>query len=111
MIRVQGVYVTDKEIHSVVRAVKAQGKPHYIEEILKIKPDSKNGNIDLGETGDGKDPYFEQAAKIVTTTGKTSISYLQRKLRIGYNRAARIMEELQEAGIVKTKEMAPPPRV
>ncbi|MBU0580307.1 MAG: hypothetical protein KKA19_03930, partial [Candidatus Margulisbacteria bacterium] len=111
MTRVQGVFVTDKEIHSVVRAVKAQGKPQYIQQILEIKPDTKDGGLDFDGTGDGKDPYFEQAEKIVTTTGKNSISYLQRKLRIGYNRAARIMEELEEAGVVKAKEAVLPPEI
>ncbi len=112
MVRLQGVYVADREIHAAVRMVRAQGKPQYVQEIMDIKPVTKDDMMaDLSGTSDGKDPLFEQAAQIVSTSGKQSISYLQRKLRIGYNRAARLMEELQEAGLAKAPDGGMPPPI
>jgi S-DNA-T family DNA segregation ATPase FtsK/SpoIIIE len=109
MVRLQGVYVTDKEINTVVRFVREQQKPQYVQEILEIKPVNRDDMPELGEgSGDGRDPLFEQAAQIAQV--KPTISYLQRKLGIGYNRAANLMESLQEAGIVKGSETAQPIR-
>jgi S-DNA-T family DNA segregation ATPase FtsK/SpoIIIE len=102
-IRLQGVYVQDKEISAVIKHVKSQGKAEYVVDLEKIKQETQVA--ELAEiNGDGKDEFFEQAKEIVATTGKTSISYLQRRLRIGYNRAARLQEELIEAGVINPNQ-------
>jgi len=95
--RVQGVFVCEEEIRQVVQFLKQQGSPNYIEEILNVEP-LEVANVDSTETG--LDPLFEEAKKLVMNTQYASTSYLQRKLRIGYNRAARIMDELEENGII-----------
>ena len=95
--RVQGVFVCEEEIRQVVQFLKQQGKPNYIEEILNVEP-LEATNSESAETG--LDPLFEEAKKLVMNTQYASTSYLQRKLRIGYNRAARIMDELEENGII-----------
>jgi S-DNA-T family DNA segregation ATPase FtsK/SpoIIIE len=102
-IRLQGVYVQDKEISSVIKHVKSQGKAEYVVDLEKIKQESQVAEL-AEVNGDGKDELFEQAKEIVTTTGKTSISYLQRRLRVGYNRAARLQEELIEAGVINPNQ-------
>lgn len=95
--RVQGVFVCEEEIRQVVQFLKQQGSPNYIEEILNVElleaPHSESIET-------GLDPLFEEAKKLVMNTQYASTSYLQRKLRIGYNRAARIMDELEENGII-----------
>lgn len=95
--RVQGIYVSEKEVKAIVSFLKAQATPEYSNEILDVEP--------LPETskesgGDSKDELFEEAKNIVINTRYASTSYLQRKLRIGYNRAARLMDELTEAGVI-----------
>ena len=102
-IRLQGVYVQDKEISTVIKHVKSQGKAEYVVDLEKIKQESQVAEL-AEVNGDGKDELFEQAKEIVTTTGKTSISYLQRRLRVGYNRAARLQEELIEAGVINPNQ-------
>lgn len=102
-IRVHGAFVDDDEVHRVVDYLKAQGEPDYIEGILE-------GGTP-GETGDGlnavtgfadaeSDPLYDQAVAIVLETKRPSISGVQRQLRVGYNRAARLIEEMEKAGIV-----------
>ncbi len=112
MARVQGVYVSDEEIAAMVNFVKRQAAPEYTVNLEKIKrltekenKEDIKGNSSANkqrpnERDDGRDVLFDEAAEIVQSTGRNSISYVQRKLRIGYNRAARIMDELIEAGIV-----------
>jgi S-DNA-T family DNA segregation ATPase FtsK/SpoIIIE len=102
-IRLQGVYVQDKEISSVIKHVKSQGKAEYVVDLEKIKQESQVAEL-AEVNGDGKDEFFEQAKEIVISTGKTSISYLQRRLRVGYNRAARLQEELIEAGVINPNQ-------
>ncbi len=97
--RLQGVYVSEKEIKGVVEFLKAQAKPEYLEELVQIQPmsgdDEKRKDRD-----DADDELYEDAKSIVMATRYASTSYLQRKLRIGYNRAARIMEQLEEEGVI-----------
>ena len=83
--------------------MKSQGKAEYVVDLEKIKQESQVAEL-AEVNGDGKDELFEQAKEIVTTTGKTSISYLQRRLRVGYNRAARLQEELIEAGVINPNQ-------
>lgn len=103
--RVHGAFVHDDEVHRVVEFLKAQGEPDYIEGILEggvAGADSADG---IGGFGGGmadqeSDPLYDQAVEIVLRTRKASISSVQRHLRIGYNRAARLLEQMENAGLV-----------
>jgi len=101
-VRLQGVFVSDKEIERVVNHVKKQGKPEYLNEILEVEPLPEKGVKQQAD--DGQDDLFEQAKNIVVTSRQASTSYLQRRLRIGYNRAASLMDELEEAGVISPYE-------
>tara|TARA_B100001123_G_scaffold315367_1_gene353045 strand:+ start:6824 stop:8944 length:2121 start_codon:yes stop_codon:yes gene_type:complete len=97
IVRIHGPYVSESEIEKVNSYLRSQGKPDYIDEITLIKDDELNNseNID-GE----KDELYFKAVDIIKSEGKASTSFLQRKLQIGYNRAARIMETMEKEGIV-----------
>jgi len=97
--RIHGAFVSDQEVHKVVNFLKAKAEPNYIDEILN--PNDNANNL-LGESGPSgeKDPLYDEAVEIVLRTKKASISYVQRNLRIGYNRAARIIEDMEKAGLV-----------
>jgi len=97
IVRIHGPYVSESEIEKVNSFLRSQGKPDYIDEITLIKDNEVSGeeNID-GE----KDELYHKAVDIIKTEGKASTSFLQRKLQIGYNRAARIMETMEKEGIV-----------
>ena len=101
-IRVHGAFVSDEEVHRVVSYLKEQGEPDYIEGVLEAAT-SEDGGAD-GEGGDGgeKDPMYDQAVEIVLKDRKASISYVQRKLRIGYNRSANLLEQMEAAGLVSS---------
>ena len=97
IIRIHGPYVSESEIEKVNSFLRSQGKPDYIDEITLIKDNEVEDNdTDGGE----KDELYEKAVEIIKTEGKASTSFLQRKLQIGYNRAARIMEMMEKEGIV-----------
>ena len=97
IIRIHGPYVSESEIEKVNSYIRSQGKPDYIDEITAIKDDETE--INEG-SNDEKDELYVKAVEIVKTERKASTSYLQRKLQIGYNRAARIMETMEKEGIV-----------
>ena len=101
-IRVHGAFVSDEEVHRVVNYLKQQGEPDYIEGVLE--GGTVDGDSDLNGEGGGdggeKDPMYDQAVEVVLKDRKASISYVQRKLRIGYNRSARLLEDMEKAGLV-----------
>ncbi|MBI1624913.1 DNA translocase FtsK [Comamonas suwonensis] len=101
-IRVHGAFVSDDEVHRVVNYLKEQGEPDYIEGILEGGTVDSEGDAG-GESGGGeKDELYDQAVEIVLKDRKASISYVQRKLRIGYNRSANLLEQMEQAGLVSS---------
>ncbi|MWP50074.1 MULTISPECIES: DNA translocase FtsK 4TM domain-containing protein [unclassified Gilliamella] len=97
-IRVHGAFVRDEEVHAVVQDWKARGTPKYIENVTVASDDSENSNADM--LGEELDPLFDQVVAFVVETRRASISSVQRKFRIGYNRAARIVEQMEAEGII-----------
>jgi S-DNA-T family DNA segregation ATPase FtsK/SpoIIIE len=120
-VRLHGAFVSDEEVHRVVQYLKSQGEPNYIEGILE------GGTLD-GEGGDGaageggadssgeNDPMYDQAVAVVLQHRRASISLVQRHLRIGYNRAARLLEQMEQSGVVSSmatngnRDILVPPR-
>ena len=98
-VRIHGAFVSDEEVHKVVKFLKEKGEPRYVEEILNPTDISLIGGESESPSGE-KDPLYDEAVEIVLRTRKASISYVQRNLRIGYNRAARIIEDMEKAGLV-----------
>ena len=118
--RVHGAFVDDHEVHAVVQFLKKYGEPNYLEEILEepseaipgLSPEAAGVSSDVEDS----DPLFDEAVEIVTQSRRASISGVQRRLKIGYNRAARLIEEMERIGIVSPPEtngsrkvLAPPP--
>lgn len=99
--RVHGAFVSDNEVHKVVADLKSRGEPEYLDEILSGPSEGGAEAIPgIDAPKDDMDPLYDEAVQIVTETRKASISYIQRRLRIGYNRAARIVEEMESSGLV-----------
>jgi len=97
IVRIHGPYVSEKEIEKVTTYLRLQGNPTYVEEITKID-ELENDKPILNQ--DGKDELYSKAVEIIKTEGKASTSFLQRKLGIGYNRAARIIDQMEEEKII-----------
>ncbi|NRT57971.1 DNA translocase FtsK [Sphaerotilus uruguayifluvii] len=106
-VRVHGAFVSDDEVHRVVEYLKSQGEPNYIEGILEGGTlEGEGGANDTNAEGGGgdpeADPMYDQAVAIVLQNRKASISLVQRHLRIGYNRAARLLEQMEKSGLVSS---------
>ena len=103
-VRVHGAFVSDDEVHRVVEYLKSQGEPNYIEGILEGGVLEGDGAAGEGGAGGGpggeSDPMYDQAVAIVLQHKRASISLVQRHLRIGYNRAARLLEQMEKSGLV-----------
>lgn len=95
-VRIQGTFVSDRDVETVVEHVKTLRDPEYIEDEMFIDEDEQTDSVFIGDS----DPLYDKALEIVLLEGKASASYLQRRLKIGYNRAARIVEEMHDKGIV-----------
>jgi S-DNA-T family DNA segregation ATPase FtsK/SpoIIIE len=97
-VRMQGAFVSEEEIEKVVEYVKTLGEPDYIDD--EIFSDEDEEETDPSLFSEGEDPLYDKALEIVTQQGKASASYIQRRLKIGYNRSARIVEEMAARGLV-----------
>jgi S-DNA-T family DNA segregation ATPase FtsK/SpoIIIE len=115
--RVHGAFVDDHEVHAVINEIKKYGEANYVANVLE----ESNSTLLPGEgprdsSGEEADPLYDEAVAVVTETRKASISYVQRRLKIGYNRAARMIEEMETSGVVSMVQsngsrevLAPPP--
>ena len=105
--RVHGAFVADQEVHRVVNYLKEQGEPRYVEGVLTSVEEesaaSDNGGLAAQEGGEA-DPLYDEAVAIVLRSRRASISLVQRHLRIGYNRAARLIEDMERAGLVSAMQ-------
>ncbi|CDZ78593.1 DNA translocase FtsK [Legionella massiliensis] len=100
-LRVHGAFVDDKEVHRIADDWRSRGEPEYIDEITQILGDgAEGGSGDEGQDTEEADPLYDQAVEFVIQTRKASISAVQRRLKVGYNRAARLVEEMERTGVV-----------
>ena len=93
--RVQGAFVSEEELHRVVAFLKEQGRPVYDDSILKARETGDRGGFD-----DDDDPVYDQALELVARMEEVSVSKLQREMRLGYNKAAKIVERMEREGVV-----------
>ncbi|MEA2079935.1 MAG: DNA translocase FtsK, partial [Pseudomonadota bacterium] len=116
-VRVHGAFVDDAEVHRVVEHLKGRGEPDYIDEVLQTTTDFMPGSGGQSDDDDAEvDALYDDAVRIVTETRRASISGVQRRLKIGYNRAARMIEQMEASGVVGPQQsngnrevLAPPP--
>jgi S-DNA-T family DNA segregation ATPase FtsK/SpoIIIE len=97
IVRIHGPFVSENEIEKIVSSIRSQGEPDYMEEITA---QASNDSFSTADRDTDEDELYSQAVDIIKSEGKASTSFLQRKLQIGYNRAARIIDMMEEKGIV-----------
>jgi S-DNA-T family DNA segregation ATPase FtsK/SpoIIIE len=102
--RVHGAFVSDAEVHRVVEHLKSLGEPDYIEGMLESPEEAGESGGEAGEGSAEADPLYDQAVAYVLKSRRASISSVQRQLRIGYNRAARMIEDMERAGLVSAMQ-------
>ena len=103
--RVHGAFVSDEEVHRVVEYLKSQGEPNYVEGILEggtLDGEGEGAGEGAGGASGENDPMYDQAVAVVLQHRRASISLVQRHLRIGYNRAARLLEQMEQSGVVSS---------
>ena len=102
--RIHAPFVSDEEVEEVVNHLKAYGPPVYVGSVVEGPPDDKEADINmvlgLGGNTDGEDALYDQAVAVVLRDRKCSTSYIQRKLSVGYNKAAKLVEEMEDQGVV-----------
>ena len=94
--RLHGPFVTEEEVALLVKGLRSQGRPNFDKELLRLNEQSEAREI----RGDDLDERYDEALEIVAETRKASISYIQRRLQVGYNRAARIVEQMEQEGAI-----------
>lgn len=103
--RVHGAFVSDQEVHRVIEHLKAHGEANYIDGVLNSLEESEEATGTQEGSGDAEaDPVYDQAVAVVLKSRRASISFVQRELRIGYNRAARLIEQMEKSGIVSSMQ-------
>jgi S-DNA-T family DNA segregation ATPase FtsK/SpoIIIE len=114
--RLHGPYVDDEEVIKVAKFLREQGEPQYLEEVTAPVDDDDDDGPLVSEDGGGGNELYDQAVAVVTRDRKASTSYIQRRLQIGYNRAASLIERMEREGVVTTANhagkrdiLAPPP--
>ena len=116
--RLHGPFVSDGEVDAVARFLREQGEPQYLEDVTAGADEDEEGGYGEDSGGEGGNDLYDQAVAVVTRDGKASTSYIQRRLQIGYNRAASLMERMEREGVVGAANHAgkreilagPPPR-
>ena len=99
-LRVHGAFVDDDEVHRVAEDWRQRGAPNYIESITQMSIDIIDGGSETGEAAEEMDPLYDQVVEFVLQSRKASISSVQRRFKIGYNRSARLIEEMERVGIL-----------
>jgi len=98
--RLHGPFVSDAEVETVARFLRSQGTPEYLEDVTAVPDEEEGEGDDLYGVGGGSNDLYDQAVAVVTRDRKASTSYIQRRLQIGYNRAASLMERMEREGVV-----------
>jgi S-DNA-T family DNA segregation ATPase FtsK/SpoIIIE len=98
--RLHGPYVDDEEVIKVAKFLRDQGEPQYLEDVTALPDGDEDGGANLSDEGGGGNDLYDQAVAVVTRDRKASTSYIQRRLQIGYNRAASLIERMEQEGVV-----------
>ena len=110
-IRIQGAFVSDKEVEDIVTFLRNQGGPTYSEDVLDKIETSNKSDRDLDEEDDDIDPFLDEAIEISVETGQASASFIQRRFKVGYARAGRIIDQMEARGVISGYEGSKPRKV